>query len=90
MARAMALVRGRRQSLVGVERLVGASQFTLLLDPPALLGHIVTAGSGPLSGAKRKSIFWAVRSVCDPGCVKTLRRCYDSPVILGGIDGALR
>src|SRR5579872_5098947 len=22
----------------------------------------------------------------DPGCVKTLCRCYDSPVILGGID----
>jgi hypothetical protein len=26
----------------------------------------------------------------DPGCVKTLCRCYDSPVILGGIDEALR
>jgi hypothetical protein len=26
----------------------------------------------------------------DPGCVKTACRCYDSPVILGGIDEALR
>jgi hypothetical protein len=25
----------------------------------------------------------------DPGCVKTRCRCYDSPVILGGIDEAL-
>ena len=26
----------------------------------------------------------------DPGCVKTACRCYDSPVILGGIDETLR
>jgi hypothetical protein len=26
----------------------------------------------------------------DPGCVKTQCRCYDSPVILGGMDKALR
>ena len=38
---------------------------------------------------------WAIKqqatSVDDPGCVKTLRCCYDSPVILsGGVDEALR
>ena len=27
--------------------------------------------------------------VRDPGCVKTLCCCYDSPVILGGIDETL-
>jgi hypothetical protein len=29
-------------------------------------------------------------SASDRACVKTLRCCYDSSVILGGIDGALR
>ena len=29
-------------------------------------------------------------SAFDPGCVKTRCRRYDSPVILGGIDEALR
>ena len=48
------------------------------------------ADFSPLFGGKRKSDFGAVRSVDDPGCVKTLCRCYDSPVILGGIDEALR
>jgi hypothetical protein len=32
----------------------------------------------------------AERAAHDPGCVKTRCCCYDSPVILGGIDEALR
>jgi hypothetical protein len=38
----------------------------------------------PLLGEERKSNFGAVRSVVDPGCVKTLCSCYDSLVILRG------
>src|SRR5258705_9014866 len=34
-------------------------------------GHGAMSDLSPLSGVKRKSDFWAVRSAFDPGCVKT-------------------
>jgi hypothetical protein len=39
----------------------------------ALFGHGAMSDLSPLSGAKRKSDFGAVRSAFDPGCVKTCR-----------------
>jgi hypothetical protein len=43
-----------------------------------------------LSGAKRTWRGEPCLVEIDPGCVKTLLRCYDSPGDSGGIDEALR
>jgi hypothetical protein len=48
------------------------------------------AGDVRFQGVKRTRRLGLGMSASDPACVKTLRCCYDSSVILGGIDGALR
>jgi len=51
----------------------------LLLVP---LRHADRPRRCPFPGEDRKWRFGAVRTVFDPGCVKTPCCCYDSPVIL--------
>jgi len=53
--------------------------------------HVLAVAACRLLGDERTSIRHRLRSVYDPGCVKTPWCCYDSRVILaGGIDEALR
>jgi hypothetical protein len=84
----MSLIRLLRANEEAVRRQPYRARGTSLFDGDddrlSFCARSLDAAPCPLLGLKANWVAIWTMSPNDPGCVKTLCRCYDSPVILGG------